>query len=196
MENFDKTVMLVDDEAIILKTIAIKLKDEGFNVITAASGTKALELLPNQPVHMVITDLMMEGMDGIKVLKNVKKYNQEIAVIILTGYGELSSAIDALRLGAEDYLLKPCDLNELLLRMVKCFDKQSLQETVQLYEDILPICIDCKKIRDDSNSEPGEGEWLSIEKYLIRKAGKNMSHGYCPDCGKTFLDSIDKRFKR
>ena len=194
MEKLDKTIMLVDDEAIIRKTMAIKLKDEGFTVLSAASGSEALELLPKQTVHMVITDLMMEGMDGIEVLKKVKSHNQEIAVIILTGYGELTSAIDALRLGAEDYLLKPCDLNELLFRMFKCFEKQSLKEMVQLYEDILPICLDCKKIRDDSQSEPGEGEWMSVEKYLARKAGKSMSHGYCPECGKNFLASIDKRF--
>jgi hypothetical protein len=75
--------------------------------------------------------------------------------------------------------------------MVKCFEKQSLKEKVQLYENILPICLDCKKIRDDSNCEPGKGPWISIENYLISKVGKNMSHGYCPECGKIFLDSIN-----
>nr|MBF0223034.1 response regulator [Desulfobulbaceae bacterium] len=196
MDKLDRTILLVDDEAIIRKTMASKLKDEGFTILCAGSGTEAIELLPKQTVHMVITDLMMEGMNGIEVLKKVKNHNQEIAVIILTGYGELTSAIDALRLGAEDYLLKPCDLNELLFRMFKCFEKQSLKEMVQLYEDILPICLDCKKIRDDSHSEPGQGEWMSVEKYLTRKAGKSMSHGYCPDCGKRFLESIDRRFNK
>lgn len=196
MEILEKTVMLVDDEAIIRKTMAIKLMEEGFTILTAASGQEALTMLPKQTVHMVITDLMMEGMSGLEVLKRVKKHNQEIAVIILTGYGELTSAIEALRLGAEDYLLKPCDLNELLFRMFKCFEKQSLKEMVQLYEDILPICLDCKKIRDDSKSAPGKGEWVSIENFLTRKAGKHMSHGYCPECGKKFLASIDARFKK
>ena len=196
MEKLDKTVMLVDDEAIIRKTMVMKLKDEGFTVISAESGEEAVEQLPKQTVHLVITDLMMEGMDGIQVLKKVKEFNQEIAVIILTGFGELTSAIDALRLGADDYLLKPCDLNELLFRMFKCFEKQSLKEMVQLYEDILPICLDCKKIRDDSNSAPGEGEWMTVEKYLTRKAGKSMSHGYCPDCGKKFLGAIEDQLSK
>lgn len=191
-----KNILLVDDEAIILKTMSGKLTDEGFKVYTADCGEDALELIKTTKVNMVITDLMMEGIDGIQVLKEVKASDQEIAVIILTGYGELTSAIDALRLGADDYLLKPCDLNELIFRMTKCFEKQALQEIVQLYEDILPICLDCKKIRDDSKSAPGEGDWVPVDQYLTQKAGKSMSHGYCPDCGKNFLDSIEKRYKK
>jgi len=191
MKTVNKTVMLIDDEAIILKTMASKLANEGFTVLAAATGMEALEILSRQTVHMVITDLMMPDMNGIEVLERVKEYNKEIAVIILTGYGELTSAVEALRLGAEDYLLKPCDLNELLFRMYKCFENQSLKEMVQRYEEILPICLECKRIRDDSHSEPGKGPWISIEKYLTRKAGNHMSHGYCPECGNKLLSSID-----
>lgn len=64
-----------------------------------------------------------------------------------------------------------------------------------MYEDILPICLGCNKIRDDSNKEPGTGEWVPVEKYLTQKAGSHMSHGYCPECGKNFLEEIDKRYK-
>ena len=187
------TILLVDDEAIIRKTMAGKLNDEGFTVLTAENGPSALAYLKTSRVNLVITDLMMEGMNGIKVLEEVKAANPETAVIILTGYGDLTSAIDALRLGADDYLLKPCDLNELLFRINKSLEKQSLKKMVKLYEDILPICLDCKKIRDDSGTEPGQGVWMPVDQYLARKAGKSMSHGYCPECGKRFLDAIDKR---
>jgi len=195
MDN-DKTILLVDDEAIILKTIAGKLEDEGFTVLTAENGNDALGRLRENKVDMVITDLMMEGIGGIQVLEEVKKHNRNIAVIILTGYGDLGSAIDALRLGADDYLLKPCDLNELLFRINKCFEKQSLQEIVQIYEDILPICLVCKKIRDDRGTEPGKGEWMPVDKFLTKRAGKSMSHGYCPECGEKFLQEIEDRFKK
>ena len=191
-----KTILLVDDEAIIVKTIAGKLSDEGFSVLTAANGNEAIGLLQDNAVDMVVTDLMMEGIDGIQVLKEVKEHNRNIVVIILTGYGDLNSAIDALRLGADDYLLKPCDLNELLFRINKCFEKQSLQEIVQIYEDILPICLGCKKIRDDSGTEQGKGEWLPVDKFLTKRAGKSMSHGYCPECGEKFLQEIENRFKK
>ncbi|MFW8602182.1 sigma-54-dependent transcriptional regulator [Desulfobacterota bacterium M19] len=187
-----KTILLVDDEAIILKTIEGKLIDEGFQVFTAPDGTEALKRFSDLPINLVITDLMMEGISGITVLERIKQDSPNTAVIILTGYGDLSSAVEALRLGADDYLLKPCDLNELIFRINKCFEKQELKDMVKMYEDILPICLDCKKIRDDSGTGPGKGKWIPVEEYLTRKAGKSMSHGYCPDCGKKFLDAIDK----
>jgi len=190
----DNNILLVDDEEIILKTISGKLLDEGFNVFCAANGKEALEQFSTKPINLVITDLMMEGMDGIAVLQNIKAEAPETAVIILTGYGDLTSAIDALRLGADDYLLKPCDLNELLFRMKKCLEKQSLTNMVKMYEDILPICLTCKKIRNDSDSEPGKGEWMPVDEYLTQKAGKIMSHGYCPECGKKVLDSVYKKY--
>jgi len=188
-----KTILLVDDEPIIRKTLAGKLKDEGFTVLTAENGDKALAFLSTTRIHLVITDLMMEGMNGIQVLEGVKAKSPETAVIILTGYGDLTSAIDALRLGADDYLLKPCDLNELLFRMNKCLEKQELKQMVQIYEEILPICLDCKKIRVDGGSNSGEGNWIPVDQYLTKKAGKSMSHGYCPECGEKFLESIEKR---
>ncbi len=187
-----KTILLVDDETIILKTIEGKLIDEGFQVFSAPNGAEALKQFSGLPINLVITDLMMEGMNGITVLERIKKDSPNTAVIILTGYGDLSSAVEALRLGADDYLLKPCDLNELIFRINKCFEKQELKDMVKMYEDILPICLDCKKIRDDSGTEPGKGKWMPVEEYLTKKAGKSMSHGYCPDCGKKFLDAIDK----
>ncbi len=188
----NKTILLVDDEAIILKTIEGKLIDEGFQVFTASDGAEALKRFSGLPINLVVTDLMMEGMSGITVLERIKQDSPSTAVIILTGYGDLSSAVEALRLGADDYLLKPCDLNELIFRINKCFEKQELKNMVKMYEDILPICLDCKKIRDDSGTEPGKGKWMPVEEYLTKKAGKSMSHGYCPDCGKKFLDAIDK----
>jgi len=188
-----RRILMVDDEIIILKTLAVKLAEEGFDITTANSGEKAAELLNNLQFDLVITDLMMEGLDGIKVLKKSKKVSPNISVIILTGYGDLTSAIDALRLGADDYLLKPCDIDELLFRISKCFEKQDLKKKVEMYEDILPVCMVCKKIRADSTDEPGVDKWMTVDQYLTTKAGKSMSHGYCPDCGKKYLAEIDKK---
>jgi DNA-binding NtrC family response regulator len=191
-----RSILMVDDEMIILKTLAIKLSDEGFEVSTASNGEKAIKLLKTEQFDLVITDLMMEGVDGIKVLREAKKLDPDIAAIILTGYGDLTSAVDALRLGADDYLLKPCDIDELLFRISKCIEKQELKKRVKMYEDILPICLVCKKIRDDSDTGPGAGQWIPVDQFLTRKAGKSMSHGYCPDCGQKFLAEIDERYNK
>jgi ActR/RegA family two-component response regulator len=82
-------------------------------------------------------------------------------VIILTGYGNMESAVDALRLGADDFLQKPCDIEELRYRMANCFVKQDLERKVAFYETILPVCSWCRKIRDDRPKQHGLGNWYS-----------------------------------
>ncbi len=174
--------MLVDDEKVILKTVARDLQAEGYAVLTAKSGEEAVSTLKRERVDLLITDLFMEGIDGIKVLQEAKKIDSELPTIILTGYGDMTSAIDALCLGADNYLLKPCDTDEILFRISKALERRHLKQRIKVYENILPVCSVCKKIRDDSGKQPGTGEWMSIEQYFAQRIGVKMSHGYCPDC--------------
>jgi len=176
-----KRVLLVDDSQIVLDAISIGLA-EHYEITTASSGEEAIVTLRMEPFDLVLTDLMMEGVNGIQVLEESKKIDPEICVLILTGFGDMASAIDALRLGADDYLLKPCDTEELILRMNNCLTSQELKKKVKLYEDILPICSYCKTIRDDTGTEYGKGEWMSLEEYLNRKSNIRISHGCCPKC--------------
>ena len=185
-----KAILLVDDEALILESLGRDLKIEGYGITTAENGERAIAIMKNKQFDLVITDLMMEGLDGIKVLKQAKKIDPVLPVIILTGYGDLTSAIDALRLGADDYLLKPCDIDELLFRISNCLEKQEIKRKIKLYEDILPVCSVCKKIRDDTGKEPGKGEWMTVEEYIERKAGVLFSHGYCKECYEDALKDI------
>jgi len=186
-----KKILLVDDEDIIRLTLQQDLQDEGYAVDTAADGKTAVTML-DKGYDLIITDLMMEGVDGIALLETARKNDSQQAVFILTGYGELNSAINALRLGAADYLLKPYNYEELLLRIENCLDKQELRKKVKFYEDILPICCDCKKIRDDENNEFGKGEWLTTEEYFYRKTDFKLSHSYCPECKKKCLRQIEE----
>ena len=185
-----KKILIVDDEAIIRKTLELNLLNEGYTVDTASSGEEALALLDNG-YHLIITDLMMEGIDGLEVLRQAKEKDVRTIVFILTGYGELNSAVEALRAGAEDYLLKPYNHDELLMRITRVFEKQDMQETIDLYENILSVCSECKKIRDDSGCQHGHGVWVSMEKYLSRTTGSAMSHGLCPDCYRRRMQELD-----
>ena len=140
-----KKILIVDDEEIVRKTLELNLLDEGYSVDIASSGEEAVALFDNG-YDLIITDLMMEGMDGLEVLEQAKAKDQNTIVFILTGYGELESAVSALRAGAEDYLLKPYNCSELMIRLFRIFEKQNMRKTIDLYEDILSICSECKKI--------------------------------------------------
>jgi PAS domain S-box-containing protein len=137
----ETSILFVDDETVIRKSLTRELRAEQFIVTAVSSGSEAISALQETKFDLVITDLMMEGIDGFGVLKAVKNVAPLTSVIILTGYGDMRSAIDALRLGADDFTLKPCEVEELVFRIQRCLEKQSLLQSLttqklQLEEEI------------------------------------------------------------
>lgn len=120
-------ILLVDDDPNILTVIGYALKDKGYQVKTAASGEVAIEALSIKDFDLVITDLNMHETDGIAVLKKAKELNSDCGVMILTGSLDLTLAIEALRVGADDYMLKPCNLSELWERVAKYLERSKLR---------------------------------------------------------------------
>lgn len=111
-------VMLVDDEAPFLEAMTKRLTKRGLDVTTALSGPEALEKLKDQPdVDVVILDVKMPVMDGIETLREIKREHPLIEVIMLTGHATVETAIEGMKLGAFDYLMKPCDM-EILIKKV------------------------------------------------------------------------------
>jgi DNA-binding response OmpR family regulator len=107
-------VLLVDDEEGYVHVMANRLRRRHINVSKAFSGTEAIQILRRQDFDVVVLDLKMEDMDGIEVLKVVKKMVPRIQVIMLTGHGSEKAAKEGMDLGAFDYLTKPCELEELI----------------------------------------------------------------------------------
>ena len=148
----------------------------------AQSGEEAVELLKKNMFDLVITDQVMNELDGIQVLKNVKELNPETQVIIFTGYNTFSTPVDALRLRADEFLLKPCESKELIRIVKRCLENLVSSRKIKLYEEILPVCSVCKKIRDDTGKEPGKSTWVDLEEYLMKKAKVKVYYSYCPKC--------------
>ena len=184
-------ILLVDDDPLVLKGFGNDLEGKGYQVTTAKSGKKAIEWLNKTSFDLVITDLVMEQINGIDVLKKSKEINPDTMVIILTGYGDMTSAIDALRLDADDYLLKPCESEEIYFRVNRCLESLALKRKIKLYEKILPVCCMCKKIRDDAGKEPGSGKWIKMEDYIEDKAQIMVTSTYCPECLKKAEKEIE-----
>ncbi len=119
----NKTILLVDDDNQLLKVVEIHLSRIGYNVITSQSGNDALAKFKQAEslIDVVIVDLIMDGTNGIHVLRQVKEHRPTVKVMIFTAYGDLESAIESLRFKADDYLLKPFDLSELDSRIANFF---------------------------------------------------------------------------
>ncbi len=128
----NKKILFVDDESIICKSFCISVKHLGYIPNSASSGEQALTMLQCESYDVVVTDLRMPGIDGIQVLKEAKKRYPEVVVIVLTGYGDINTAIDSLRLGADDYLHKPCDIEELVYRIENYLDKRQTEKKLRI----------------------------------------------------------------
>jgi len=126
-------MMLVDDEERFLSTTKKLLHKKGFDVLTAASGPEALEMLRTHNVHVVILDVKMPGMDGLETLKAIKGTYPLVEVIMLTGHATVESAVDGLKSGATDYLMKPTDIGEIISKAGEAFEKrQKIEDRIRV----------------------------------------------------------------
>jgi DNA-binding NtrC family response regulator len=106
-------ILLVDDEKDFVEMLSMRLEDAGEKVTPAYDGNMCLEKLKGTPIDVVILDIKMPGMDGIQALREIKSRYPLVEVILLTGHGTTETAIEGMKLGAFDYLLKPADFEEL-----------------------------------------------------------------------------------
>lgn len=114
-------ILVVDDESTARRSWSDILRLEGYQVTTAASGEAAITALQKEPCDVMLLDLKMPGMDGLEVLKTAGKITPETQIIVLTAHGSLESAIEALRQGAHDYLLKPATPDQVLSSVAAAF---------------------------------------------------------------------------
>ena len=123
------TILLVDDEQAFVATTSKRLARRGLSILTANSGQDALEILAShKSVDVVILDVKMPDMDGIETLRRIKADFPLVEVIMLTGQGTIDNAIEGLKLGATDYLMKPCDWDDLLSKIGSAKDKKAKHE--------------------------------------------------------------------
>ena len=110
-------VLMVDDEEGFVDVLVKRMSKRKLNVTKAYSGAEALQAMRKHDFDVAILDLKMQDMDGIEVLKILKKMDPDLKVIMLTGHGSETAAKDGIKFGAADYLTKPCDLNELVAKI-------------------------------------------------------------------------------
>jgi len=120
MDSF--RLLVVDDEKDFLETLVKRLNKRNIDATGVLSGEKALEVINEKPFDVVVMDVKMPGLDGIETLRELKKVNPGIEVIILSGHASVDAAVDGMRLGAYDYLLKPCDIEELIEKIDRAYE--------------------------------------------------------------------------
>ena len=133
MEDF--RVLVVDDEEEFLNHLVKRLKQRELDVRGVLSGEEAIASIRQKPVEVVVLDVRMPGMDGIETLKEIKKIDPLVEVIILTGYADSDTAAEVMELGAFDYLMKPMDLDDLIYKIQDAYQNRQFRQKSSLNED-------------------------------------------------------------
>src|SRR3982751_302004 len=126
-----RRILVVDDEEHLRRVTQLKLQQAGYDASTAGDGAEALRLLATHPQDLVLTDLKMPGMSGIELLQKVRAEYPEIIVVMVTAYGTIESAVEAMRLGAYDYIIKPVNSEALNLIVSRALEHHRLREEVK-----------------------------------------------------------------
>jgi DNA-binding response OmpR family regulator len=193
-------ILIAEDDPVSRRLLQAALAKWGYEVMVASDGLQAWQALQQDPPPvLLILDWLMPGMDGLEVCRKARSLPgyQSAYIILLTGKTSKEDVISGLDAGADDYVTKPFDPGELRARVsvgVRVAELQmSLAERVRELEaalakvktlsGLLPICASCKKIRDD------KGYWTQIESYIRHHSEAEFSHGFCPECAKSWLES-------
>jgi DNA-binding NtrC family response regulator len=124
----DARILLVDDETVFANNMSKLLTRRGYQVTAVNSGDAALQALMNNAFDMMVLDLKMPGMDGIAMMHEMRKLGIFTEVLILTGHGSIDTALEAIQLGAYDYVTKPCEIADLVSKIEAAFERKNSKE--------------------------------------------------------------------
>jgi putative two-component system response regulator len=135
-------ILIVDDEAAVCSLLHRRLTREGYSCVTANNGNEALRLFLKESISLILSDIRMPEMGGIELLKTVKSLNPKMMVIVITAYPELNMAIEALRLGAYDFILKPAEIELGVYSVKRALNRKRLEEELEDYQKHLERLVD------------------------------------------------------
>ncbi|HED07661.1 MAG TPA: sigma-54-dependent Fis family transcriptional regulator [Ignavibacteria bacterium] len=161
-------ILLIDDEELFREDFALLLRNEGYKCLTAASAEEGLETVKNEFPDIIFADIVMPGKSGIDILEDINRINSEGSIIIMTSYGTLETAIKAFRFGAIDYILKPIEFEEVLIKIERIIQHKKLLNEVKFLR---------KEVFENAEefSFVGKSEPIKNVKELINKVGPTNS---------------------
>ena len=171
-------ILIADDDSTSRIVLDATLKKLGHQVITTTNGEEALAAYEQTEVPILITDIVMPGMDGLELCRRIRATNRlrHTYIILLTTVGDEYGYLAGMRAGVDDFVTKPFDEDQLTVRLVVAQRIINLQSQVKKLSGLLPICACCKKVRDDQNY------WQQVETFITQRSDARFTHSYCPEC--------------
>lgn len=196
-------ILIIEDEKEIRKMVSKYVKKSGYNAIEASDGFQGLEIFNSEKIHLIVLDIMMPGINGYEVLKEIRKIS-EIPVIMLTAKGEEVDKIRGFDLGIDDYMVKPFSLRELMSRINVFIKRVYKEEKVELKYHELLLNIESQKLYKNSEEIEITANEFNILKVMFNNVGIVLSrdqiieiaYGYDYDGYARSIDSTIKRLRQ
>lgn len=163
-----KKILIIEDERVMRITLQDALREDGYTVYSCETGREGLEVLRDDYYPLVITDVRLPDMNGIDVIKEINGISDNIGVIVITAYGTIKDAVEAMRLGAYDYITKPFSLDEFSVIVKRAFEARELKEENVRLRKMIAKCYSCPDIVGESNA-------MRMVRELIAKVSRNES---------------------
>jgi two-component system response regulator GlrR len=178
-------ILVVDDDETILKLLKMRLEATGYQVFTASQSQEALKIVETEAINLALVDLKLNGENGIDLMKNLHKINPILPIIILTAFGTVKTAVEAMSKGAFSYLTKPFDNDELLLQIRNCLDRNRLSVEVKKLRGII-------KERYGFDNIVGKSEKMKTVLELVAQAAETDSIVYvCGESGTCIWQALE-----
>lgn len=181
-------ILMAEDDPVSARALRLWLKQEGHEVQEAACGEEAWRCFLEDPAELVLSDWQMPGMDGLDLCRRIRELDgkdgkggtggRDYAYFILMTAVYLGREFfrQSMEAGVDDYLTKPLDRELLAMRLVVAKRILQANRQIRTLEELLPICMYCKRVREDGNYK------RQLESYIHERTGSRFSHGVCPEC--------------
>lgn len=172
------SVLVVDDDPVARAQLSALVRAAGYHVSLAEHGREAWDALQLARIPIVISDWYMPEMDGPELCRRIRARRDQpyVYFILVTGRGGKEQYLAGMQAGADDFITKPVDADQLCARLTVAERILGVRRELQQLEGLLPICAYCKRIRDDQE------HWGSLEGYIEQRSEAQFSHGICPEC--------------
>ncbi len=206
-DRFDISVLYAEDDEATREEVGLFLNRRVRTLVTAANGQEGLQRFREERPDVVVTDIRMPVMDGLQMARIMRSEDRGTLIVVTTAHSDVSSMLEAIDIGVDQYVIKPIETGKLLAALEKCAETveyrrahkiylaererligelQGALAKVKLLSGFLPICASCKKIRDD------RGYWQQVEEYIRDHSEAEFTHGICPECAKKIYSKYMK----
>jgi response regulator RpfG family c-di-GMP phosphodiesterase len=185
-----RRILVVDSEARSLMITSRALETRHYDITMAINSDIGIKQIKEHHFDLVITEFSSSKVDGLAILQTTREKHPNTSVIMMAGIELMPSQTNIFKLGADDYIFRPLQVEELMFRVQRNMEHLDLKQRIDFHGGMIAGCCVCKKIRFEHSEVSGKVEWMAVDDFLKDKVNILLSSTYCPDCIQTVQSEL------